>query len=123
MRFDSLADSLLGNTVHTVQNLYTATPFVIPGRRDKCCPLVVYIFIVSVQSTHGWSAVLDPVSEYTYWSILICKLKLSSLKLFQTAGDLMSTLTGPAGAALVAGAVATSPYWLSLLAGNIQIQL
>ena len=48
VRFVSLADSLLGNTVHTVQNSYRTTPFLISGRRDKCRPLMVYIFIVSV---------------------------------------------------------------------------
>ena len=47
VRFVNLADLWLGSTVHSVQNSYTATPFVIPGRRDKCRPLVVYIFIVS----------------------------------------------------------------------------
>ena len=41
VRFVSLADSWLGNTVHRVQNSYTATPLLISGRRDKCRPLVV----------------------------------------------------------------------------------
>ena len=44
VRFVILSGSYLGNTV---QNVYTTTPFVIPGRRDKCRPLVVYLFIVS----------------------------------------------------------------------------
>ena len=41
VRFVSLADSYFSNTVHRVQNSYTATPFLISGRHDKCRPLVV----------------------------------------------------------------------------------
>ena len=64
VRFVSLADTYLSNTVHTVQNSYTASPFVVPGKRDKCRPLVVYIFIVS--GTHSWQIPIQSLINVYY---------------------------------------------------------